>query len=59
MLKRLTRQLLRAGLRETLRRSPLCDARAYTRALEHIYRGIWREWCVNGTVEPQIPGSPD
>ena len=38
-------QRVRAGLRETLRRSPLCDAEAYTRALEQLYRGIWREWC--------------
>ncbi len=46
-------QRLRAGLRETMRRSPLCDAEAYTRALEDIYRGIWREWCVNGAADPQ------
>jgi predicted O-linked N-acetylglucosamine transferase (SPINDLY family) len=52
-------QRLRAGLRETMRGSPLCDAPAYTRALEDIYRGVWREWCVRGTVEPQIPGSLD
>ncbi|MEK7435970.1 MAG: tetratricopeptide repeat protein [Pseudomonadota bacterium] len=38
-------QALRAGLRETMRNSPLCDAKAYTRALEEIYRGVWREWC--------------
>ncbi|MBE0614761.1 MAG: tetratricopeptide repeat protein [Burkholderiales bacterium] len=38
-------QALRAGLREAMRVSPLCDAAGYTRALEAIYRGIWSEWC--------------
>ena len=47
-------KLLRGGLRETMRRSPLCDAPAYTRALEDIYRGIWREWCAGAAVETQI-----
>jgi protein O-GlcNAc transferase len=41
-------QRLRAGLRDAMRRSPLCDAEAYTRDLERIYRGVWREWCVRG-----------
>ena len=36
---------LRAGLRETLRISPLMDAAAFARALEAQYRGAWREWC--------------
>ena len=36
---------LRAGLRERMRASPLTDARAYARALEAAYRGIWRKWC--------------
>ncbi len=38
-------QRLRAGLRERMRASPLCDAAAYTRALEGVYRGIWTDWC--------------
>jgi len=46
-------QRLRSGLRETLRRSPLCDAAAYTRALEQIYRGIWREWCARAAGTPE------
>jgi predicted O-linked N-acetylglucosamine transferase (SPINDLY family) len=46
-------QRLRAGLRETMRGSPLCDAEAYTRALEDIYRGIWREWCASAMAGPQ------
>ena len=36
---------LRAGLRESLRASPLMDAAAFARALEAQYRGAWREWC--------------
>ena len=40
-------QRWRADLRQTMRNSPLCDAPAYTRALEDIYRGIWRKWCAD------------
>ena len=46
-------QALRAGLRETMRNSPLCDAVAYTRALEDIYRSIWREWCAGASLSEQ------
>jgi len=48
-------QRLRTGLRQTMRGSPLCDAPAYTRALEDIYRGIWHEWCANTRATAQIP----
>lgn len=51
-------QRLRAGLRDSMRRSPLCDAPAYTRALEDVYRGIWRAWCASAAAEPQIAASP-
>ncbi len=37
------------GLRSTLRRkmkeSPLCDGKTFTRDLEGLYRGMWRQWC--------------
>ncbi len=36
------------GLRSTLRRkmkeSPLCDGKTFTRDLEGLYRGMWRQW---------------
>ena len=36
---------LRAGMRERLQTSPLCDVEAMTRAVETAYRGAWRRWC--------------
>ena len=36
---------LRAGLRERMAQSSLCDARAFTRALEEVYRACWHAWC--------------
>src|SRR5271155_3580643 len=36
---------LRAGMRERLRSSPLCDVEAMTRAVEIAYRNAWRRWC--------------
>lgn len=36
---------LRAGLRERMRASPLCDERAYVARLEGFFRRAWRERC--------------
>jgi len=36
---------LRAGLRESMRKSPLGDAATFTRDLESVYRKAWRTWC--------------
>lgn len=38
-------QGLRAELRQRLRESPLMDAPGFTRALEAIYRDVWRRFC--------------
>jgi protein O-GlcNAc transferase len=37
---------MRAGLRERVRASPLCDAPRLVANLESLYREAWREWCV-------------
>lgn len=36
---------LRMTLRERMRNSPLCDAQAFTRKVEAVYREMWRVWC--------------
>jgi predicted O-linked N-acetylglucosamine transferase (SPINDLY family) len=38
---------LRAGLRERLARSPLCDEVGFTRTLEGALREMWRIWCAD------------
>lgn len=37
---------LRAGMRERVAHSPLCDASARTRQIERAYRWMWEKWCV-------------
>jgi predicted O-linked N-acetylglucosamine transferase (SPINDLY family) len=36
---------LRAGLRDRLLASPICDAPRFARNLEEAFRGMWRAWC--------------
>ena len=36
---------VRAGLRERMRGSRLCDGRSFTRVLETAYESLWRRWC--------------
>lgn len=40
---------MRAVLRERMRASPLCDGPRLARALEQVYRMLWREWCERHT----------
>lgn len=40
-------ETIRNGLRDKMRRSPLCDGLGFTAALEKVYRTIWREWCAS------------
>lgn len=36
---------LRHALRLNMAASPLCDAKAFARAVEDAYRKMWQEWC--------------
>lgn len=36
---------LRAGMRERILASPLCDGARFTRTLEEAFRQMWRNWC--------------
>jgi predicted O-linked N-acetylglucosamine transferase (SPINDLY family) len=36
---------LRAGLRERMRQSPLCDGKNFTQNLEQVFRTVWRRAC--------------
>jgi predicted O-linked N-acetylglucosamine transferase (SPINDLY family) len=36
---------VRAGLRQRLLGSPICDAPRFARNLEEAFRGMWRAWC--------------
>jgi predicted O-linked N-acetylglucosamine transferase (SPINDLY family) len=38
---------IRQGLRTSVDRSVLQDSRTFTRQLEELYRGMWRDWCNN------------
>ncbi len=36
---------LRAGLRERMAGSPLCDGKRFAANFAEIVRGVWRDWC--------------
>jgi len=36
---------IRAGLRQQVAASPLCDGKRFADNLLHLLRGAWREWC--------------
>jgi predicted O-linked N-acetylglucosamine transferase (SPINDLY family) len=44
--------ILRAGLRERVRNSPLCDAPRFGRNLGAALRQVWRAWCADEDREP-------
>ncbi len=42
---------LRANLRPLMTRSPLMDAKSFTRSLETAYRKMWKRWCDQDQLE--------
>ena len=44
---------LHDGLREKMRRSPLCDGKCLARDLEGAYRGMWQDVCRRFRAAPQ------
>jgi predicted O-linked N-acetylglucosamine transferase (SPINDLY family) len=42
---------LRAGLRQRMARSPLCDVDRFTAQLAAALRQVWRAWCAAGSSE--------
>jgi predicted O-linked N-acetylglucosamine transferase (SPINDLY family) len=40
----------RAALRARIVASPLCDGPAFARSMEHLWRDVWRRWCVSSAA---------
>jgi len=38
----------RANLRQRMQDSPLMDCEGFARGLENAFRGMWKNWCING-----------
>jgi hypothetical protein len=49
---------LRAELPQRLRQSPLCDADRFTRDLERLLAGAWRDWCARQRSVASGTGAP-
>jgi protein O-GlcNAc transferase len=43
--------VLRTSLRDTMRRSPLCDAARFTLDLESAFRSMWKQYCSLNSAE--------
>jgi predicted O-linked N-acetylglucosamine transferase (SPINDLY family) len=43
---------LRLSLRARMAASPLCDAPAFARDIEHAYRTMWQRWCATHNAGP-------
>jgi predicted O-linked N-acetylglucosamine transferase (SPINDLY family) len=43
--------LLRSGLRDRMRLSPLMDETGFTRRLEAVFRTIWQKWCAKNVLQ--------
>lgn len=41
---------LRAGLRERMLSSPLCDGPGFVKQLEDTYEGLWERWLKEGSA---------
>ncbi len=49
---------LRSSLRQTLSRSPVCDAKGTVRELEDAFRQMWQAWCQDSTVVQALRDEP-
>jgi predicted O-linked N-acetylglucosamine transferase (SPINDLY family) len=49
---------LRLGLREQMRRSPICDAPRFIVHVETAFRQMWQQWCQPQTNGPRLPDAP-
>jgi predicted O-linked N-acetylglucosamine transferase (SPINDLY family) len=43
---------MRSGLRQAMQRSPLMDGAKFARALENVYRDVFRRWCERAEQAP-------
>lgn len=49
---------LRAGLRDRLAASPLCDREAFAHNIEHAYRTMWYQWCESDESTISVDDAP-
>ena len=49
---------LRAGLRERMASSPLCNGPQFADDFLQLLRSVWRKWCRQQTADQREPGQP-